>query len=70
MAKDTIYLGDKERFSAKALRGMTEERAVYVIKGHSKNQVIKAWKIANGKSKPNNDPYKKPEPKKKDKKED
>jgi len=70
MAGKTIYLSEGERFNAEALRGMTEERAVHVIKGHSKNQVIKAWKIANGKSKPNNDPYKKPEPKKKDKNED
>jgi len=64
MAKDIIYLGE-DRFKAAPLRAMTEKRAVQIIKGHSMNQVIKAWKIANGKTKPNIDPYEKPKPKKK-----
>ena len=68
MAGDIIYLGE-DRFSAKALKRMTEKRAVSVLKGHSKSQVINAWKIANGKTKPKFDPTEKPKPKKK-KKED
>jgi len=49
---DVIVLG-KERFSGKWLRSVTVELSIKILFNHDKNQVVNAWKIANGLTKPN-----------------
>lgn len=49
---DVICLG-KEKYSGLWLRKRSEEEAVKQLAHLDKNQVINAWKIANGKKKQN-----------------
>jgi len=61
MSVKVIHLGE-DRFNADWLKSVTERDAVRTLSNHSKNQVINAWKIANGYSIPNfdaNEPVKK-----------
>jgi len=66
MSKPKVIELGKERFSGDWLRSVTEEQAIKRLPKHDKNQVINAWKQANGlsvrttqKAKPK--PKKKPE---------
>lgn len=49
---DVICLG-KEKFSGVWLRKRSEEEAIKQLPAYDKNQVINAWKIANGLKKQN-----------------
>jgi len=51
-ALNCIELG-KSRFSGAYLRSVSETEAVKTLHLYAKNQVINAWKIANGLTKPN-----------------
>jgi hypothetical protein len=63
MSLKVIYLGE-DRFNTEWLKGVTENQAVKMLSGHSKNQVRNAWKQANGFSVPKYDSEEKPTPKK------
>jgi len=49
---EVVILGE-ERYSGKFLRSVTEAQAIRIFAKNDRNQVVNAWKQANGLSVPN-----------------